>query len=86
MRRLVLATSAIHFLLVVVLAGCESSDQKNETPNRPSNDQAVAIAEIERQGGKVKFDEKAPGKPIYSVSFAETGIGVTLQPSEVVLG
>ena len=35
----------------------------------PKADQAKAIAEIEKLGGKVTVDEKSPGKPVISVEF-----------------
>ena len=35
----------------------------------PNADQAKAIAEIEKLGGKVTVDEKSPGKPIVRVDF-----------------
>lgn len=40
----------------------------------PNTDQAKAIAEIEKLGGRVAVDEKSPGKPVISVglSFTET--------------
>ncbi len=41
----------------------------------PNEDQAKAIAEIEKLGGKVTVDEKSPGKPAISVDL--TGPQVT---------
>ena len=35
----------------------------------PNADQAKAIAEIEKLGGKVTVDEKSPGKPVISVEW-----------------
>ena len=45
----------------------------------PKTDQARAIAEIEKLGGKVTVDEKSPGKPVISVdlnacSVRDTGL------------
>ena len=34
-------------------------------------DQAKAIAEIEKLGGKVTVDEKSPGKPVMAVDLVE---------------
>ena len=35
----------------------------------PNADQAKAIAEIEKLGGKVTVDEKSPGKPVIAVDL-----------------
>ena len=73
------------FSFLLVLAGCDATHRneeraqreglpKNERPNPPSSREAVAVAEIQRLGGKVLFDEKAAGRPVYSVNFGQTGI------------
>ena len=41
---------------------------------KPSADQAKAIAEIEKLGGKVTLDEKSPGKPVHSVTLTGTKV------------
>ena len=38
----------------------------------PNAEQAKAIAEIEKLGGKVTVDEKSPGKPVISVDLVRT--------------
>src|SRR5208282_6289001 len=38
----------------------------------PTTDQAKAIAEIEKLGGKVMRDTTSPGKPVVAVDFAPT--------------
>ncbi len=40
----------------------------------PNADQARAIAEIEKLGGKVGVDEKSPEKPVLSVDLRGTGV------------
>jgi internalin A len=37
-------------------------------------DEAKAIAEIERLGGKVTVDEKNPGRPVVAVDFTDTQV------------
>src|SRR5208283_5438635 len=39
-----------------------------------NSDQAKAVAEIEKVGGKVTFDEKSPGRPVISVDFTNTQV------------
>jgi hypothetical protein len=46
-----------------------------ETAYGGNKEQAAAIAEIQRLGGKVTFDEETAGKPVYGVDFSETHIG-----------
>ena len=38
----------------------------------PNADQAKAAAEIKKMGGRIKVDEKSPGKPVIDVVFFET--------------
>ncbi len=40
----------------------------------PNADQAKAIAEIEKLGGKVTVDEKSPGKPVIGVDLEFTKV------------
>ena len=56
----------------------------------PNADQAKAIAEIEKLGGKVTVDEKSPGKPVIAVDLAEhqvtdagTGTSQRLDPTPI---
>jgi hypothetical protein len=83
----VMPTLTLNFLLsfIFALVGCDTTHRneemaqrgarpKNERPNPPSSREAVAVAEIERLGGKVFFDKKAAGRPVYSVNFGQTGI------------
>lgn len=39
----------------------------------PNDDEARAITEIEKLGGKVTVNEKSPGKPVISVDYKYTG-------------
>jgi len=50
----------------------KSSAVANPTPARLSADEAKAIAEIKRLGGKVTVHEKSPIKSVYGVSFDKT--------------
>ena len=45
-----------------------------ETANRPDREEAAAIDEIQKLGGKVTIDEDAPGKPVRAVDFSDTQI------------
>ncbi|HEY4233123.1 MAG TPA: PDZ domain-containing protein [Lacipirellulaceae bacterium] len=45
-----------------------------ETANRPNREEATAIDEIQKLGGKVTIDEDAPGKPVSGVDFSDTHI------------
>jgi internalin A len=67
------ATCLVACVLLTVLSGCGS--RPGDESNRRNKGQAAAIAEIKRLGGKVTFDEDAPGKPIYGVDFSETDVG-----------
>ncbi len=40
----------------------------------PNGDQAKAIAEIEKVGGKVYLDEGSPGKPVNAVNLQRTKV------------
>ena len=40
----------------------------------PDGGQEAAIAEIEKLGGKVRVDQKRPGKPVVEVDLAGTGV------------
>ncbi len=60
------------------------ADQEREvelTIHEPSSahpltaEQAAMTAEIRKLGGKVTFDDDAPGKPIFAVNFSEVPIG-----------
>ncbi len=68
-----LKTLMMGLFLLPVLMGCGT--RTGETADRPNKEQGLAIAEIQRLGGKVTFDEEAQGKPIYAVDFSETNIG-----------
>ena len=57
-------------LLLSAFSGCGT--RQSETAHTPNKPQAAAIAEIQRLGGKVKFDEEAAGKPVSTVG-AEKG-------------
>ena len=63
----------MQFLLVPMLMGCGA--RPGETASRPNKEQATSIAEIQKLGGKVTFDEEAPGNPIYAVNFYDIDIG-----------
>lgn len=52
-----------------------SDKHPSKTAIPPTHPQAAAIAEIQRLGGEVTFDEDLPGKPVYAVNFSETHIG-----------
>ena len=58
--------------LLAALLGC--GRRSGETAKPPNQEQAAAIAEIQRLGGKVTFDEEAPGKPVSGVDFSDTHI------------
>ena len=40
----------------------------------PKADEAKAIAEIEKLGGKVTRDEKSPGKPVIEVDLSDSKV------------
>jgi hypothetical protein len=52
-----LQTFVVGLLLLPVLSGCGT--RRGERENPPENEQAAAIAEIRRLGGRVNFDEEA---------------------------
>ncbi|MGA2258447.1 MAG: hypothetical protein ABSG53_27605 [Thermoguttaceae bacterium] len=64
MNRILL--SMLMFALPLVSTLCVAAE--------PSADQAKAIAEIEKIGGKVTVDEKSPGKPAIEVTFWGTQV------------
>lgn len=66
-------TLMIGLLLFPMLSGC--GPRPGKTANRVNNEQAAAIAEIQKLDGKVSFDEDAVGKPVFAVDFNETHIG-----------
>ncbi len=43
-------------------------------PARANDDQAQAVAEIEKMGGTVAVDEKSPGKPVIGVDFSDAKV------------
>ena len=59
----------------LVLSGCGTSHNATKSANQQNKEYADAIAEIQRLGGKVTFDDNAPGQPIYAVNFYDTRIG-----------
>ena len=75
------------FLIILGLLGCrnrpynsgaESDTHSNDKTTNPakcrSNPRDVAIAEIERLGGRVRFEENSADKLVYSVNFAESTV------------
>jgi len=40
----------------------------------PNADQAKAVAEIEKPGGRVKLDDNSPGKPVLGVDFSRSRV------------
>ena len=60
MNRIALPLLALGFSLASAL--CLAAE--------PKADQAKAIAEIEKLGGKVEFDEKSPDRPVFSHGIA----------------
>ena len=65
MNRLVLAFLALGLSFVVVA---------RDGTVQPNTEQAEAIAAIEKSGGKVTVDEKAPDKPVIAVDFQHTHV------------
>ncbi len=75
MHRDELKTIVLGCFFFLVLSGCGTSHNATKSANQPNKEYADAIAEIQRLSGKVTFDEEAAGKPVYAVTFSETGIG-----------
>ena len=75
------------FLIILGVLGCRnrqnnggavsdthSNDEKTKPAICPSNPREVAIAEIERLGGRVRFEEKSADKLVYSVNFFKSSV------------
>lgn len=56
-------------------AGDDKANRRSRTPSPPVNSEAnpaQSLAQIERQGGKVRYDEKSPGRPVVAIDFSGT--------------
>lgn len=56
-------------------AGNDKPNRRSRTPSPPVNSDtnpAQSLAQIEREGGKVRFDEKSPGRPVVAIDFSGT--------------
>lgn len=44
--------------------------RNSASPVKPQPTPAQALAQIEAQGGKVRYDEKSPGRPVVAIDFS----------------
>jgi hypothetical protein len=75
---LVTSTSGTLFAAVIP-CGCGGSRdaKRDQVPRKtlePNEDQAKAVAKIQKLGGKVTVDEKSPDKPVIGVDLRHTKI------------
>src|SRR3954452_4892790 len=62
----------VFWILLLLVRAC--STHPNDISRSVDKQEDAAIAEIRRLGGRVTFDDDAPGKPLYGVDLSETRI------------
>jgi hypothetical protein len=70
MNRITLPMLTLGFSLAFTFWGCSAKPSSEHSKTTAEAEQAKAIAEVEKLGGEVAFDEKSPGKPVIEVTLA----------------